>query len=114
MRYFSVILASLLLGMLLLSCGTRDDRGDIRGQYGEPDTIRRTTVDPFWSETWIYNQQGVAFEFHRTSGCGSQRDVYLYATYPVSGKTTEDSSQGSATPDSFRTSTQPLMPLAPR
>lgn len=114
MRHFWTVLAILLLGVTLFSCGTRDDRNDIRGQYGEPDSIRRTTVDPFWSEIWIYNQSGVAFEFHRTSGCGTKRDVYLYATYPVVGGTTESQPKALAKPDSIKNFDRPFMPLAPR
>jgi len=114
MRYFSALVAVILLGIFLLSCGTRDDRNDIRGQYGEPDSIRRTTVDPFWTETWIYNQQSVAFEFRRTAGCGSKRDVYLYATYPIFGNAAKNFPQENAPPDSLKNFDRPLMPLAPR
>ena len=114
MRYFSALLAFAVSGIFLLSCGTRDDRNDIRGQYGEPDSIRRTTVDPFWTETWVYAQQSVAFEFRRTAGCGSKRDVYLYATYPIVGKATKDLSPGAALPDSLRSFERPSLPLAPR
>jgi len=114
MRYVSAILTIWLLGSALLSCGTRDDRNDIRGQYGEPNSIRRTTVDPFWTETWIYNENGLAFEFRRTAGCGSQRDVYLYSTYPVVGNAAENLPPTSARPDSLQTSARPWMPLAPR
>jgi len=114
MRYFSALVAVMLLGMFLFSCGTRDDRNDIRGQYGEPDSIRRTTVDPFWTETWIYNQQRAAFEFRRTAGCGSKRDVYLYATYPISGNAAKNLPKVSAPPDSLKTFERPSMPLAPR
>jgi hypothetical protein len=113
-RSISIILAALWLGILALSCGTRDDRNDIRAQYGEPDLIRRTPVDPFWSETWIYNQQGVAFEFRRTSGCGSARDVYLYLTYPILGKARENLPKAEAEPDSLQNSARPLMPMAPQ
>jgi len=114
MRSLSIIFAVLFLGVFLFSCGTRDDRNDIRAQYGEPDSIRRTTVDPFWSETWIYSQQGVAYEFRRTAGCGSARDVYLYVTYPVIGGLSNDSAQSKTKPDSLASFNQPLLPLAPR
>jgi hypothetical protein len=113
-RSIAIISAALLLGVLALSCGTRDDRNDIRAQYGDPDVIRRTPVDPFWSETWIYNQQGVVFEFRRTSGCGSARDVYLYVTYPILGKATENLPKAEAGPDSVQNSVRPFMPMAPR
>jgi hypothetical protein len=88
MKYVLIILAVLLALGSLLSCGTRDDRNDIRAQYGDPSAIRRTGVDPFWSETWFYGRQGLAFEFRRTSGCGSARDVYLYVSYPIPIDTT--------------------------
>jgi len=113
MRYFTALVAVFLVGIFLLSCGTRDDRNDIRGQYGEPDSIRRTTVDPFWTETWVYNQTRVAFEFRRTAGCGSKRDVYLYATYPIAGNAAENLPKESVKPDSLKSFDRPLMPLAP-
>lgn len=113
MRYFSALFAVAILGFFLLSCGTRDDRNDIRGQYGEPDSIRRTTVDPFWTETWLYNEKRLVFEFRRTSGCGSARDVYLYATYPLLGKA-NNIPPGTPLPDSLKSFDRPLLPLAPR
>jgi hypothetical protein len=88
MKYAWAVLASLLLGVALLSCSSRDDRNDIRAQYGDPDGIRRTGVDPFWSETWLYNRRGIAFEFRRTAGCGSAREVYLYGSYLIPIDTT--------------------------
>jgi hypothetical protein len=51
MKYVLTISAIVLAWGSLISCGTRDDRNDIRAQYGEPQAIRRTGVDPFWSET---------------------------------------------------------------
>jgi len=114
MRTVSKAAAVILLGILILSCGTRDDRNDIRAQFGEPDAIRRTTVDPFWSETWLYTEQGVAFEFQRTSGCGSARDVYLYATYPIGGTEAKNAQKMQENLDSLKISTRPPMPLAPR
>lgn len=113
MRYLSTLLAFAVLGIFVLSCGTRDDRNDIRGQYGEPDSIRRTTVDPFWTETWVYSQQQVAYEFRRTAGCGSKRDVYLYATYPFIGNAATQP-PGTPLPDSLKSFDRPSLPLAPR
>lgn len=114
MRYFFALCALMILGIFLLSCGTRDDRNDIRGQYGEPDSIRRTTIDPFWTETWIYNEQRAAYEFRRTAGCGSKRDVYLYATYPIAGNAASKPSPKAALPDSIKSFDRPSLPLAPR
>jgi hypothetical protein len=114
MRTVSKAAAAILLGILIFSCGTRDERNDIRAQYGEPDAIRRTTVDPFWSETWIYNERGVAFEFQRTAGCGSTRDVYLYATYPIRGNKAENTQRMQENLDSLKVSARPPMPMAPR
>ena len=114
MKYVLIILAVLLTISLLISCGTRDDRNDIRAQYGEPSALRRTGVDPFWSETWFYGRQGLAFEFRRTSGCGSKRDVYLYATYPVLGSTLENLPKPHEKADSLKNFARPWMPVAPR
>jgi hypothetical protein len=114
MKYVLIIGAALLTISLLISCGTRDDRNDIRAQYGDPNTIRRTGVDPFWSETWFYSRQGVAFEFHRTSGCGSARDVYLYVSYPISIDTTaaglDKSRAGSNVQKHFEKNLSPVAP----
>ncbi|MDZ7344122.1 MAG: hypothetical protein ONA90_06370 [candidate division KSB1 bacterium] len=81
MKYIGIVCAAALLGLVVFSCGSRDDRSEIRGRYGDPNTIQRTGVDPFWSETWFYNSLGLAFEFRRNAACGSFEDVYLFATY---------------------------------
>lgn len=73
--------ALLFVGLLTITCGTRDDRDKIRADFGEPDRIVTQGIDPFWRETWFYDSIGVAFEFRRTSGCGSFRDVYLFQQY---------------------------------
>ncbi len=115
MKYVWAVLASVLLAMALLSCGTRDDRNDIRAQYGDPDGIRRTGVDPFWSETWLYNRRGLAFEFRRTAGCGSARDVYLYVSYLIPVDTT--GARLPQTNEQLKTSKyfeKTLSPVAPR
>jgi hypothetical protein len=88
MKYVLIIWAALLTISLLISCGTRDDRNDIRGRYGEPSAIRRTGADPFWSETWYYYRRGEVYQFRRTSGCGSARDVYLDGWYFIPVDTT--------------------------
>jgi len=114
MRYVWTMLAVAFLGVVLLSCGTRDDRNEIRAQYGEPESIRRTTVDPFWTETWLYNTQGVAFEFRRTSGCGTKRDVYLNVTYPLGANAAAHLPKTTAPRDSLENFSRPLSPVAPR
>jgi hypothetical protein len=124
MKYALAVFAAILLGIIVLSCGSRDERNDIRAQFGEPDAIRRTGVDPFWSETWFYNPSdttgpGLAFEFRRTSGCGSNRDVYLYASYPfirsVPGELTQAEiharEEKATAPERFE---RPLSPVAPQ
>lgn len=77
-----------LLGFsLMLSCGKRDDRDDIRAQYGEPDEVQVRGRDIAYSEVWFYYSFGQGFEFRRTAGCGSYQDTYLYAPFyftPVS------------------------------
>lgn len=73
--------AVLCLLSLLLSCGKRDDRNDIRAQRGEPDEIQTLGSDPFWRELWYYNSAGVGYEFRRTGACGSSREVYLYQIF---------------------------------
>lgn len=75
------LIALLLLASLFVTCGSRDDRDRIRSDFGEPDDIITQGQDPFWRETWIYSSRGVAFEFHRTSGCGTVREVFLYQQY---------------------------------
>lgn len=115
MKYVFIILAALLAFSLLISCGTRDDRDDIRAQYGDPNFVRRTGADPFWSETWFYSRQGVAFEFRRSSGCGSARDVYLNFSYQIPIDTT---AAGLAKPNAGTGAQKHfdkiLSPLAPR
>ena len=74
-------IALLLLASLFVTCGSRDDRDRVRADFGEPDDIITQGQDPFWRETWLYNSRGVAFEFRRTSGCGTVREVYLYQQY---------------------------------
>ncbi len=91
----SVVAASFIL-LFLITCGTRDDRDKIRADFGDPDRIITQGIDPFWRETWFYDSLGVAFEFRRTSGCGSLRDVYLYQQYryvPSPSDTTRNSNR---------------------
>lgn len=115
MRYLLIVLAMVFAVSLLLSCGRRDDRNDIRAQYGEPNAIRRTGVDPFWSETWFYSRAGIAFEFRRTSGCGTPRDVYLYVSYPIAVDTTGASQpKANAQPGAQQHFEKILSPVAPR
>ncbi|MDZ7291464.1 MAG: hypothetical protein ONB44_23645 [candidate division KSB1 bacterium] len=113
MKYALVIFALILSGHLLISCGTRDDRNDIRAQYGEPDAVQRSGFDPYWSEIWFYRQIGVAFEFRRTSGCGSTRDVYLYFSYPISIDTSR-TDWPKAKSDTTKHFGKTLWPVAPR
>lgn len=77
----ATLAAATILSLFVVTCGNRDDRDRIRGDFGEPDQVIAQGIDPFWSETWFYNSAGLAFEFHRTSGCGSLRDVFLYRQY---------------------------------
>jgi hypothetical protein len=115
MKYVLTISAIVLAWGSLISCGTRDDRNDIRAQYGEPSALRRTGVDPFWSETWFYGRYGVAFEFRRTSGCGSARDVYLYVSYPIPIDTTGAGlAKPNAGPGAQKHFEKILSPVAPR
>lgn len=74
-------LTILLSALLYMTCGTQDDRDRIRAQMGEPDSIITRGADPFWRETWYYDQAGVAYEFRRTAGCGGSGDVYLNFQY---------------------------------
>ena len=67
--------------MFMITCGSRDDRDKIRADYGEPDRIITQGIDPFWRETWFYDSAGIGFEFRRTSGCGSFRDVFLFQQF---------------------------------
>ena len=67
--------------ILLLACSNRDDRNGIRGNYGEPDAIQTQGKDIFWRELWFYDAAGAGFEFRRTTGCGSNQEVYLYSTF---------------------------------
>lgn len=77
-----------LLGFsLMLSCSKRDDRNDVRSQYGEPEEIQILGRDIAYREVWYYYRFGQGFEFRRTAGCGSYQDTYLYAPFyftPVS------------------------------
>lgn len=71
-----------LLGLsLMLSCGNRDDRDDIRSQFGEPDEVQVLGRDIAYREVWFYYTLGQGFEFRRTAGCGSYQDTYLYAPF---------------------------------
>ncbi len=89
MRFpWTFALALLLLTLLAVTCGNRDDRDRVRSDFGEPDRIEARGIDPFWREIWFYDQLGLGFEFRRTSGCGSFRDVYLFQQFayqPVPG-----------------------------
>jgi hypothetical protein len=119
MKYVLAVLAVIIPSLLLLSCGNRDDRDQIRAQYGEPDFVRQTTVDPYWSETWFYNSIRTAFEFRRTSGCGSNRDVYLnyrysFAPNPIqadsTGVTLNPQDKNKKTQESYDRSLWPVAP----
>jgi hypothetical protein len=118
MKYIWIACAAALLSLFIFSCGSRDDRDEIRARYGDPNAIQRTGVDPLWSETWFYNSLGTAFEFRRNAACGSFEDVYLNATYgfiPPTPDTTGASlpalEKNTATPPP---SLQPLWPMSPK
>ncbi len=78
---FTLTLALLFLALFTITCSSRDDREKIRAEYGEPDRIISRGIDPYWQEIWFYDRFGVGFEFRRTAGCGSFRDVYLFQQF---------------------------------
>ncbi|RMD95034.1 MAG: hypothetical protein D6814_13825 [Calditrichaeota bacterium] len=80
-QLFSFAIALAVLSIFMITCGSRDDRDRIRSDFGEPDRIVTQGIDPFWRETWFYDSTGVGFEFRRTSGCGSLRDVFLFQQF---------------------------------
>jgi len=81
MRIALVWCATAVLLGLLLSCGSRDDRDEVRSRNGEPDEIQTMGIDFRWRELWFYNDSGIVFEFRQNAGCGSTKEVYLSATY---------------------------------
>ena len=104
-------LACLLL--VLLSCGTRDDRNDIRAQRGDPNEIQTLGSDPFWRELWFYNQAGTGYEFRRTAACGSSREVYLYQIFsfvPIADSTATAHPNQRTTPPNIESHDAPLSP----
>jgi hypothetical protein len=111
MKYAMVMIAAALLVSLIISCGNRDDRHEIRARYGEPNLIRTRNIDPFWTEVWYYNSLGLAFEFRRTGTCGSDREVYLYYTFEFVPDTTGTNLPQSNT---IKPSPRGLWPTAPR
>lgn len=117
MKYIWITCAAALLGLFILSCGSRDDRDDIRARYGDPDAIQRSGAGPYWSETWLYNSLGTAFEFRRNAGCGSLEDVYLNATYgfiPLPSDTTGANLPALDKNAAAPTSSPQLWPMAPK
>ena len=81
MRPVMISLATFTLILIFFSCGSYDDRNQIRSRNGEPDEVQTLGRDPFWRELWFYDSAGIGYEFRRTAGCGSSRDVYLYTTF---------------------------------
>ena len=92
----TLVFGLLLWSTVLVTCGRVDERDRFENEFGEPDSVSTLGADPFWRETWFYFSATRAYEFRRTSGCGSPGDIYLYRSYPFFtnlSDTTKDSSQ---------------------
>lgn len=91
-KFVLVALASLLMASMLVTCGSRDDRDDVRAELGEPDIREQLGRDQFWREIWVYcGDPGLGIEFRRSAGCGPVQDIFIFRQFPAVCDTATDS-----------------------